>query len=218
MLLEELIPKEAGSYEMRDLATESTLLPQEVEVSRRFVKRRLLEFATGRQCARGALARIGYESIPVLIGNHREPIWPSGLVGSITHTEGYCAAVALQVGEFASIGIDAEIIERVESRFWETLFVRKELEFLSSCTVELQNRMACLLFSAKEAFYKCQFQISRRWVNFSDVCVTASGSGARLQFHGIECGQVDYEGSYALESNMVLCCVVARRRGIVLRA
>lgn len=68
------------------------------------------EFVTGRWCARAALRRLGMPSDVTLAANvWGAPSWPPGIVGSITHCPGYCAAVVGSADQFRGIGIDAEL-------------------------------------------------------------------------------------------------------------
>jgi hypothetical protein len=60
---------------------------------RNSVPKRQAEFVAGRICAREALTGWGHDNVVVGIGAHREPIWPQGLLGSITHCADYAAAV-----------------------------------------------------------------------------------------------------------------------------
>ena len=55
--------------------------------------------ATGRLCARTALAKLGASSVPIPSGRRGAPDWPSGVVGSITHCAGYRAATAARARE-----------------------------------------------------------------------------------------------------------------------
>ncbi len=43
------------------------------------------------------------------VGSYREPLWPRGIVGSLTHCEGYCAVVAAREERVAGLGVDAEL-------------------------------------------------------------------------------------------------------------
>ena len=42
------------------------------------------------------------------LGPNRAPLWPRGIVGSISHCEGYCAVVAARQDRFAGLGLDVE--------------------------------------------------------------------------------------------------------------
>ena len=69
---------------------------------------RRAEFAAGRAVARAALASLGAPPGPVLRGPAGEPLWPGGVVGSITHCAGYRACAVGLARDMAAIGIDAE--------------------------------------------------------------------------------------------------------------
>jgi 4'-phosphopantetheinyl transferase EntD len=122
---------------------------EDVHVAGSAEKRRR-DFALGRACARAALAGLGYAEAVIAKGEDGAPLWPPGITGSITHTQGYAAAL---VGEnFAGIGIDAERVGGVGRDLWPRLFSAAEQESLRSHPDPLLA--ATLLFSAKEASYK----------------------------------------------------------------
>src|ERR1051326_943715 len=56
-------------------------------------EKRIQDFAAGRSCAHRALSELGILDFSLLSGTQREPLWPASVVGSITHTTGYAAAV-----------------------------------------------------------------------------------------------------------------------------
>ena len=70
--------------------------------------RRRAEFTTTRACAHDALAELGVAPAPVLPDADRCPTWPAGVVGSITHTQGYRAAAVASAHDVSCVGIDAE--------------------------------------------------------------------------------------------------------------
>src|SRR5438132_9137019 len=93
-----------------DLPT--TLLPAEEHLVQRAVNKRRRAFSAGRGCARAALASLGLpgaQDIAIMSGPRRQPLWPSGIVGSITHSEAYCAAAVAWESQLAGLGIDAEL-------------------------------------------------------------------------------------------------------------
>ena len=61
-----------------------------------------------RYCARQALGELGVPPVPILKGDKGEPCWPDGIVGSLTHCEGYRGAAVGRRDEVRSVGIDAE--------------------------------------------------------------------------------------------------------------
>lgn len=62
----------------------SALLEAERALVARAVPKRRDEYAAGRNCARAALARLGVHDFALLAGSAREPIWPEGVIGSMT--------------------------------------------------------------------------------------------------------------------------------------
>jgi 4'-phosphopantetheinyl transferase EntD len=110
-MLADLLPPAASVAEAFGDEPPGTLLAGEEAIVARAVAKRRQEFATGRRCAREALAKLGVPGslgTPILSGPNREPVWPPGIVGSITHCEGYRAAAVAREQDLVSVGIDAE--------------------------------------------------------------------------------------------------------------
>ena len=85
-----------------------TALPAEESIIGRAVEKRRKEFITARSCARVALGELGIDPVPIMRGEKDMPLWPDGIVGSITHTNGYRAAIVAHGLAVRSLGIDAE--------------------------------------------------------------------------------------------------------------
>jgi len=128
------------------------------------------------------MMQLGVADFPVIAGTDRAPQWPDALVGSITHTKGYTAAVVAERRHFHGLGVDVETIDRVTPELWPQICTPGELALLDRLPRPQRARMGALVFSAKEAFYKCQYAVTRQWVGFSDVAIECAalqaGSGA----------------------------------------
>jgi 4'-phosphopantetheinyl transferase EntD len=148
------------------------LLLEEARCLGRASPKRVHEFAAGRLCARRALAEFGLPDFPVCVAHDRQPIWPATLVGSITHTEGFCAAVVAERERILTVGIDCERLNQVTPDIWNLLFVPEETNWLAALSLDNRDRAASLLFAAKEAFFKCQYPLSAQWLDFHDVRVS----------------------------------------------
>ncbi len=133
------------------------------------VEKRYREFAAGRTCARLALATLGIINFPVLAGPSREPVWPDGIVGSVTHCDGYCAAAVARVSDFAGVGIDSEVNAPLSDKVNSIVGLPEELNRLDDSGL---GSLAVLLFSAKEAIYKAWYPLTHRPLNFLDIEVT----------------------------------------------
>lgn len=166
-----LFPSGAIAASLRETGDPGALYPEEARHLGRAVEKRAREFAAGRQCARRVLQEFGLEKFPIEVGEHRQPVWPATLVGSITHTAGFCAAVAAPTTRLRSVGIDCEIADSVRPELWRGICTPAETVWLRSLPELQQRRAATLIFSAKEAFYKCQFPATREHLGFHDAGV-----------------------------------------------
>lgn len=174
-----LFPDGTSGAEILGFGNAASLHPQEAAYSHSFAAKRVAEFAAGRYCARRALGELGYVDFPLLPKPDRSPDWPAGVVGSITHTGEYCGAVVALSQHFRGIGLDAEIVGRVTADTWPQLFTDEDSAQLAAVSGDLRARLATIMFSAKEAFYKCQFALTRQWVEFRDVSIQLDSSDAR---------------------------------------
>jgi len=169
--LAQLFSPGVAAAELRADGDAALLHPDESTGTIGFAPKRVAEFAAGRLCARRALADLGIFDFPIAIGPDRSPRWPPGICGSISHTQGYCCAVAAPRHVVTGIGIDVEIIGRVDSELDALIFTRAEAEFLASLERHARTCAATVIFSAKEAFYKCQYPITQRWLDFTAVTI-----------------------------------------------
>lgn len=168
-LLSSLFPAGIAVAETRQPGDPALLYPEEAEHVAKAIAKRAGEFAAGRLCARRALERLGVRDFPLKMGEDRRPLWPAGIVGSITHTHGFYGAVAARAAQVRSIGVDAEMIGRVGRHLWPKVCTAAETAWLERLPGPEQLRLGALIFSAKEAFYKCQYGLTRAWVGFHDV-------------------------------------------------
>jgi 4'-phosphopantetheinyl transferase EntD len=140
--------------EIADTGQPVALHPQEEAVVARSAEKRRRDFALGRTCARAALAELGHGSAVIEVGEGGVPLWPAGLVGSITHTSGYAAALVAEARRFSGVGVDAERVGGVTEDLWPRLFDPAERDSLSALGDAERPLVATLFFSAKEACYK----------------------------------------------------------------
>jgi 4'-phosphopantetheinyl transferase EntD len=168
----ELFPPGARVAEMRAGGDPAALLAEEMQHLGASVDKRKREFAAGRLCARRLLAEFGITDFPVRVADDRQPLWPESLVGSITHTTGFCAAVVAAKGALSAVGIDSEIAGSVKHQLWRGICTPAETAWLRSLPHSEQTAAATLIFSAKEAFYKCQYPLTREYLGFHDATVS----------------------------------------------
>jgi len=170
--------RDAIAFEHRHAGGIEGLRPNELELSRAFGPARLADFAAGRDCAHRALDAIGYPGVDLAMTEDRLPQWPAGVVGSITHARGFIGAVVGTRASYSSIGIDAETIERISSDLWPKICTPAEIRLLMQTDLGERTRLGALLFSAREAFYKCQFPLTRMRIAFDEIQVQLESTTA----------------------------------------
>ena len=145
-------------------------LPEEAPLIARSVPKRRNEFITVRHCARVAMGRLGMPESPILKGEKGEPCWPDGVVGSLTHCEGYRGAVVGRAAAVRSVGIDAEPHGVLPDRVLEAISLPAERREIEALPAGLHWDR--ILFCAKEATYKAWFPLTQRWLGFEDAHIT----------------------------------------------
>jgi 4'-phosphopantetheinyl transferase EntD len=177
-MIEEILPATAACAEAFADPPDVVLFPEEEALVAAAVDRRRREFATGRSCARTALAGLGVPPAPVLRGPRGEPRWPPGIVGSITHCAGYRAAAVAYARDVLTIGVDAEPDEGLPAGVLDVVAVPREQERLrhlaAAAPATCWDR---LLFSAKESVYKAWFPLTGQWLDFQDVDISIDAAG-----------------------------------------
>jgi 4'-phosphopantetheinyl transferase EntD len=176
-VIERILPHSAVAAE---LFTDETaeLFPEEEAAIARAVGKRRREFTSVRVCARRALASLGYPPAPLVPGERGAPQWPEGIVGSMTHCDGYRGCVLARSADFASVGLDAEPnlplpdgVEKMVSLPAERAHVAALAEsYPGTCWDRL-------LFCAKESVYKAWFPLTRAWLGFEQARVEFSPDG-----------------------------------------
>jgi 4'-phosphopantetheinyl transferase EntD len=173
--LRALLPADVSVAETCEPLSIHTLHVEERAAIASAVPKRAVEFATGRWCASQTLAQLGTHEFPLLRNSDGAPLWPAEIVGSITHTEGYCAAAAGRRDRYAGVGIDAELDGRAGEEVWSIVFTAAEIAWLGDLPVRQRPTMATVLFSAKESFYKAQYPLTHAWLDFQAATVSVAG-------------------------------------------
>jgi enterobactin synthetase component D len=136
------------------------------------VAKRAHEFTLGRQCAALLLRSFGSVDCSVAVAANRAPVWPSGFVGSISHSGRIVGAVVAKASRFRALGID---IEEITSGL-----VAEEIKNSCLCFEELSlcdglglsdTQFVTLGFSAKEALYKLLSPLVGCYFDFHDARV-----------------------------------------------
>jgi len=135
------------------------------------VEKRRREFSAGRVAADTALKTLGIAESRIPVGPARNPVWPAGITGSIAHSSGFAIAAVARQTEIAALGLDLEPIDALGSDLWPNILTEMESRRISEKSRDRQVPMATVIFCIKESFYKLQYPLTGRWVDFSDVDV-----------------------------------------------
>lgn len=136
------------------------------------VVKRQAEFLAGRIAAAHALRPYGLEQQPIGIGRQRQPIWPEGYVGSISHSQGMAVALIQPETEFIGVGLDLEARLSTESQqaMLSVVLNQVELQRLKRDAGSLsQAELLTLVFSAKESFFKAAYRQVQDYFDFDAI-------------------------------------------------
>jgi 4'-phosphopantetheinyl transferase EntD len=217
LLLSGVVPEPIASAELYDDPPQLTPLPEEEPLIARSVAKRRNEFITVRYCARQALGELGLPPVPILKGDKGEPCWPDGVVGSLTHCEGFRGAVVGRSGEVRSVGIDAEPHGVLPKGVLDAISLPAERTELGALPAGMHWDR--ILFCAKEATYKTWYPLTHRWLGFEDAHITFSvdATGAAGAFESrilidpaAESGPplTELSGRWSVDKGLVLTAIV----------
>jgi enterobactin synthetase component D len=192
-----------------DLASAGIEIPPALAAA---IPRRRAEFIAGRLCARAALTALGAVSTDVPRAADGSPEWPAGFVGSISHSSGLAFAATAHASDAQGLGLDVERIVAPDLARQLATIVATPAE---RARLDLAGPAFSIVFSAKEAVYKCLYPLVREFLDFSDVeldaigpdhftcCLTRTLSGAFPKGTAVR-------GRYAVVEGMIHAGVVLR--------
>jgi enterobactin synthetase component D len=168
------------------------------------VSSRRAEFVAGRLCARAALLALGAASTTVPRGSDRAPEWPDGFVGSISHSAGFAFAAAARASEARTLGLDVEQVSR-----FETARITRIVTTPSERTrFDISTETLAIIFSAKEAVYKCLYPLLRQFLEFDAIELDEIGPGSfschpTRKLSGEFTPETLIEGRYAVTDGLI---------------
>ncbi len=136
------------------------LVGEEFDLLEGAVPARQKEIIAGRVLARRALVELGHVEQQIMRRPNGAPCWPVGLCGSIAHSGTHVVVAVAPTSQVRSVGIDIEDGRNLGSISRE---VGRGDEIKALITHPFANDYedaARLLFSAKEALFKCQSSIT----------------------------------------------------------
>jgi enterobactin synthetase component D / holo-[acyl-carrier protein] synthase len=208
-VIEAILPGAVAAVETADDPPGAVLYPEEEATVARAVDKRRREFTAGRWCARRALVRLGHPEVPIPAGPDRQPQWPPGVVGSITHCAGYRAAALAHDRDLHTIGIDAEPHGPLPDGVLRAVALPDERDRLAGLSgTDPGVHWDRLLFSAKESVFKAWYPLARRWLGFEDADLVLDPASesftARILIPGPVAG---FDGRWLVQDGLVLTAV-----------
>ncbi len=144
--------------------------------------KRQREFAAGRHCAREALAHLGHAAVALPVGPGRAPVWPPGIIGSISHTNDIAIAAVARRSDLGSLGIDVESADPLDPDLIGLVCSKEELAALADEGLQPEPG-AKLIFSAKESVYKCLWPLTGMFLEFHAIRICIDSARLRFRVH-----------------------------------
>ncbi|HWS37588.1 MAG TPA: 4'-phosphopantetheinyl transferase superfamily protein [Actinoplanes sp.] len=212
-MLGSLLPSSVTTAEAYTDDPAETVFPGEEDLIVKASDGRRREFLTGRRCAREALAALGLPAVPIRPGPRREPLWPAGVVGSITHCAGYRAAAVARTADVTGLGVDAEPHAPLPPRVLGAVTAPGDVERLGVLTAgDPSVHWDRLLFSAKESVYKVWYPLTGRWLGFEEAALEIDPErGTFTARILVDSPFVTLTGRYLIERDLIVTAVAHHR-------
>ena len=207
--LKNLFSSSVAVMETRTTAVDvSFLSPAEQTYLENVSQNRKREFIAGRFCAREAMELANISPEHIQIGEKGEPIWPSNIVGSITHSHGYAAAAVAKKSEVLSLGLDAETNEPLSHKVLQRIGNDQEQEWVKSVDGSLVQHPGKILFSAKEATYKAWYPITHEWLGFQEASIDFHNEKNTFTVHIQKNGPIrEMQGKYMIRKGVIITAI-----------
>lgn len=180
-------------------------------------EKRYSEFAAGRSQARQLIAALTGVAETLLIGEYRQPLWPRAVTGSISHSDNYCAVAIAPKSVLDSVGLDVEPFEALDADVADVVLT--EAEHASTAVIDnmllqsgreaLGGKAHKLIFSIKEAVYKCCYPEVQAFIDFHQ-CNVSLDVDNQSYLAVIDCHnsngdpvQMEITGSWLIESGHI---------------
>ena len=134
--------------------------------------KRRAEYFSGRFCANQALQKLGISVEYIGRGKRGEPLWPDGILGSISHCKNLAIAVVGRTQGMLGVGIDIEdeISRTVLSNVLIQTLDKAEIALIHD-DMRLTNKLFTLIFSIKESFFKAAYLHVRQYFGFESISI-----------------------------------------------
>jgi 4'-phosphopantetheinyl transferase EntD len=132
------------------------------------VPSRRQEFSSARCLAKKLLLELDIADQPLIANQDRSPIWPLGILGSLSHSRQWCAAaVCTKDQNLLGVGIDVEDRTTLRQDLFPEILTPAELEQMRlSLPADQHPAFVLCVFSIKEALYKAMWPLGNTGLGF----------------------------------------------------
>jgi enterobactin synthetase component D len=140
----------------------------------RSVEKRKAEYLAGRYCAKHALQAVGSDVLFIPSGEHREPLWPKGIAGSISHSNEFAVACVSRSSRISGVGIDLEEVVDSDTmhKIQRMILTDRDRELIANLEMSEVHYFS-MVFSLKESFFKAAFSQVGSYFDFDAISMVA---------------------------------------------
>lgn len=137
--------------------------------------KRQADFLVGRYLAKLALSQLSIKDQDIRIGKNREPLWPNGVIGSISHASPHAICMLANEDAVNYLGVDIEnlIPTRLINEIQTNIVTAQEMLLFDEDVFSRQTAFT-LIFSAKESLFKALFPQVKHFFDFLDARVISA--------------------------------------------
>lgn len=128
--------------------------------------KRKAEYLAGRYLCRLLLLSYGLPPLDIPIGKDRQPLWPEGWVGSISHSGNAAICCLIHRTQNQLIGIDIENWIARSTALDISSSIINSHEYVLLSPLRTFEKIVTLAFSAKESLFKALYPVVGRYFYF----------------------------------------------------
>lgn len=154
-------------YQDHDYLLAGITMPEQICTA---VKKRKAEYLAGRYLAAKIMCSAGYINQQIAIGSNREPEWPVGVSGSLSHNNDTALCAISFNSSVHATGVDVEtMMSEALVRDLATSIIDHEESRNLQDLHSVYPFLLTLAFSAKESLFKALYPYVKTYFDFSDV-------------------------------------------------
>jgi 4'-phosphopantetheinyl transferase EntD len=157
-------PGVAMGYRVIAPQDEDSLLPEELVSFQKSVRQVRRQSGAARNVARSLLEGLGFSRAALPRSVSGSPIWPLGIVGSLSHDETVAVAAIARTEHYSALGIDIEPAVPLPPDLARLVATPKECGRYPVSVTESR-----ILFVIKESIYKALNPIDGLFLDFQDI-------------------------------------------------